>query len=625
MIAAMKAVFFVLLGSVLLAAATVGTPAAAGDGEQAGRHGFAILGELKYPPDFTHFDYVNPDAPKGGSVRLNYHGSYDSLNPFILKGVAAAGNNPFGAGGSVLGFQPLMVAAGDEPDSFYGLTAESVAFSDDRRAVTFTIRETAKWHDGSEVTAEDVAFSFDTLKSEGRPIYRVLYRDILEAKVVGPRRVRFVFRDGVNVRDLPGYVAGMPVLSKAYYTRNAFNETTLEPPMASGVYRVAKVDAGRSITYERIEGHWAENLPVYRGRFNFDTIRFDYYKDREVELEAFFAGKIDFREEFTSKSWATKYDVPPVRDGRIKRAVLPDQSPSGTQAFFLNSRRAKFADPRVRRALAYAFDFEWSNKTLFYGLYDRSTSIFENSELSADGPPTPAELALLEPFRDRLPPEVFEAAYRPPVTDGSGRIRRHLRTATDLLAEAGWTVRDGRLVNAAGEGMNIEFLSYNRGFERIVLPYVRNLERLGITASFRLVEPAQYQNRLRTFDYDTTTFRFGGSLTPGVSLRNLWGSAAADVQGSQNFTGIKDPVVDALIEKVIAARDRDALIAATRALDRVVMWGHYLVPQWYKGAHHVAYWDMFGFPETKPNYDLTTFNLGFFDTWWVDPDKAVRR
>jgi microcin C transport system substrate-binding protein len=410
----------------------------------------------------------------------------------------------------------------------------------------------------------------------------------------------------------------MPILSKAYYRSREFNKTTLEPPLASGPYKVAKVDAGRSVTYERVRDHWAAGLPVYRGRYNFDKIRWDYYRERDIGLQAFFAGDVDFREEFTSRDWATRYDVPPVKKGLIKREQPPDATPSGTQAFFLNTRRKKFQDRRVREALLYAFDFEWTNERIFYGAYKRTRSIFENSELAAKEAPSAAELALLAPYRERLPVEALTKSYLPPANDGSGNIRGPLRKARKLLQAAGWRVVDGRLTDARGEAFEIEFLSFLQGFERIVLPYTRNLKRLGIEASFRRVESAQYQRRVQTFDYDVVTSRFGGTLTPGVELRNFWAASAVDVEGSRNYAGVRDPVVDALIERVIGAKSRDELTIATRALDRVVMWGHYLVPQWYLASHRIAYWDFFGRPSIKPKYAL-----GFLDTWWIDAAKKA--
>ena len=583
-------------------------------------HGFAVLGSLKYGPDFKHFDYVNSDAPKGGRLRLWYNGNFDSLNPFILKGHWAAGSNPFGVDGRLLTFETLMIGSGDEEDSYYGLIAGGVEIPDDRQSITFTLRPAARWHDGSAISADDVAFSFDILKTKGHPVYRVLFKDITGTEVLGPRKVRFNFAKGVLTRDLPATVAAMPVLSKSWYSDHDFTKTTMTPPMGSGPYRVEKVDPGRSITYVLVDDHWGKDLAVYRGRNNFRRITWDYYRDRDIALESLFAGKIDFREDFTSRNWATKYDdVPAVKDGRLIKEILPDQNPSGFQAFFLNTRRAKFTDRRVRQAIGLVFDFEWTNKNLFHGLYQRTYSIFQNSDMEATGAPVGAELALLELWRKDLPKEVFGEVYRAPKTKGTGNIRGQLRQAKKLLGAAGWKVRDGKLVNGAGKSFEIEFLSYGKAFERIVMPYIRNLEKLGITARFRLVEPAQYQRRVQEFDFDITTFRNSSSLTPGLGLRSAWNSKTADMTGGRNYTGLKSPAVDALIEKIIQAGNRDELRHATHALDRVIMWSHNLVPQWFKASHTIAYWDLFGRPASKPKYAR-----GVLDTWWWDPAKAAK-
>jgi len=588
------------------------------------QHGFAILGSLKYGPDFKHFDYVNPDAPKGGDLRLWYNGNFDSVNPFILKGRSAAGSNPFGVDGRLLTFETLMTGSGDEEDSFYGLIAGAVEQPDDGQSITFILREEARWHDGSQITAADVAYSFDTLKSKGHPAFRVLFRDITGTTILGPRKIRFNFAKGVLTRDLPATAAGMPIISKAWYTANDFTKTTMTPPLGSGPYKVDKVDPGRSITYVLADNHWGKDLAVYRGRYNFKRIRWDYYRDRDIALQSLFAGRIDFREEFTSRNWATKYDnIPAVKDGRLIKEVLPDQNPSGFQAFFLNTRKAKFADRRVRQAIGLVFDFEWTNKNLFYSLYQRTYSIFQNSDMEATGTPEGPELALLEPWRKDLPAEVFGPVYRAPKTNGSGNIRGKLRAAKKLLTSAGWVVKDGKMVKAtvagAGEPFKIEFISYSKAFERIIMPFIRNLEKLGIEAGFRLVEPAQYQRRLQEFDYDITTFRNSSSLTPGLALRNAWNSQTADVTGGRNYTGLKSAAVDDLVEKIIAAQSRVELRHATHALDRVIMWTHNLVPQWFKAAHTIAYWDLFGRPAIKPKYAR-----GVLDTWWWDPAKATK-
>jgi microcin C transport system substrate-binding protein len=460
-----------------------------------------------------------------------------------------------------------------------------------------------------------VVFSFETLLEKGHPSYRVLLRDVAGVEALGRLLVRFEFKPGEH-RDLPLIVAAMPVLSQAYWSGRDFAKTTLEPPLASGPYRVAKVDPGRSIAFRRDPDYWARDLPVNLGRYNYDSIRFDYYRDRGIALEAFFAGEYDFREEFTSKSWATEYDKPPVRKGLIVREVLPDETPSGVQAFFLNVRRAKFADRRTRAALGYAFDFGWTNKNIFYGLYKRTTSMFENSELAAKAPPAASELALLEPYRGRVPEQVFERPFAPPETDGSGNPRRNLRQALKLLSAAGWTVRGGKLRDAAGEQLTVEFLMFEPTFQRVIAPYIRNLERLGIEARMRIVDLANFEYRMEHFDFDITVRRYVQPLTPGIEQRGLWTSAYAGVVGANNIAGIENPVVDALVETVIGAKSRDELTTAARALDRVLMANHYVVPHWYKGSHTIAYWNKFSRPKIKPRYAR-----GVLDTWWVDAEK----
>ena len=571
-------------------------------------HGLSIFGDLKYPPGFAHFDYVNPNAPKGGEIRLSFVGSFDNINPFILKGEVADL--------AALQFDTLMVSSGDEADAMYGLIAKSVAVGPGKAWTLFTLDEKAQFNDGSPVTPGDVVFSFNTIKSKGHPRFRLIYRDIEAAEVVSDNQVKFTFSAGAN-RDLPLIAAGLPVLSKAHFVQNQFDKTTLLPIFGSGPYRVIKADQGRSITYARVPGYWAADLPVNVGRYNFDRIRVDYYRDREIELEAFTAYAYDFREEFTSKNWATRYNFPAITKGWVLRDTLKDERPSGTQAFFINTRREKFADRRVRAALDYVFDYEWLNKNIFFGLYKRTQSIFENSPLAARGKPGKSELEILETYRNRLPDDVFTKPISFPKTDGSGNNRKNLRVATRLLREAGWTIKDGKLTNPAGEILEIEFLTDQPTFKRVYAPYVRSLKRVGIVGKIRIVDSAQYQNRLNEFDYDIITARFVMSLTPGVEQRNMWGSAAADVSGSFNLSGVKNPVVDDLIEELENAADRDALTIATHALDRVLLWNHYLVPQWYKAAHNIAYWDKFGRPPLKPKY-----SEGYPHTWWYDQAKA---
>jgi ABC-type oligopeptide transport system, periplasmic component len=515
----------------------------------------------------------------------------------------------------------------------------------DGKSVTFELRPEARFADGTQVTAEDVVFSFNTLKEKGHPRFRLSLGAVEKAEALGPTTVRYSFK-GDLVRDLPLEVATqLPVLSKAYYTANEFEKTTLDPPLGSGPYKIGDYKAGTYVTYVRRPDYWAKDLPVNRGRFNFDEVRYEYYRDRTLELESLKAGNYDFREEFTSRDWATGYNAPAVKDGRLIRATIPDERPSGAQGFFINTRRAKFQDKRVREALGLAFDFEWSNRNLFFGLYTRTTSFFENSDMMAVGPPSPEEVALLEPFRSQLPPEVFGEPFVPPVTDGSGNNREQLKKARELLKAAGWTVvaeekmpadcglwcrtlmfvglksRDVETIvrNAAGERLSLEILIHEDGFERIIIPYIQKLRSIGVDAALRRVDPAQYERRLKTFDFDLAIQRYALRLTPGVELKNFWGSESAKTDGSFNLAGIADPVVDVLIEKIMAAKSRPELITATRAVDRVLRASHYWVPHWYKGVHNIVYWDKFGFPKVKPKYDR-----GALATWWYDEEKAAK-
>lgn len=574
------------------------------------RHGLSIFGELKYPADFKHFDYVNPDAPKGGKAsQIGPSGvtTFDSFNSFILKGDAAQGME--------LVFDTLMVRALDEPDAVYGLVAETADVAPDGLSVTFKMRPEAKFADGSPLTADDVVFSFETIKAKGHPAFAIPLRDVKSAVAIDPHTVKYTF-EGALIRDLPTTVATLPILSKAYYSTHEFDKTTLEAPLGSGPYKVGPYKAGTFVTYVRRPDYWAKDLPVSRGLYNFDEVRYDYYRDRTLELEGLLAGNIDFREEFTSKDWATGYDRAPVKDGRVKLETLADERPSGAQGFFINTRRDKFKDVRVRKALGLVFDFEWSNKNLFFGLYTRTASYFENSDLKAVGPPTPDELKLLEPFRDKLPEAVFGEPVSPPVTDGSGNNRTQLREAAKLLDEAGWKQTPQGVRNAAGQRLSIEILMDSPSFERIIAPYVKSLKSIGIDASMRLVDSAQYERRMKDYDFDLTTQRYALRLTPGVELKNFWGSKAAASPGSYNLAGISDPVLDELIDKIVQAKSRDELIAATRAADRVLRAGYYWVPQWYKGAHNLAFWDKFSWPAVKPKYER-----GALETWWIDAEK----
>jgi len=568
-------------------------------------HGLSAFGDLAQPEDFQAFAYVNPDAPKGGALSLIGWGgvtTFNSLNNYILKGDAAQGLE--------LLFDSLMTRAQDEPDAVYGLIAESAEVADDGKSATFYLRPEAHFSDGTPVTADDVVFSFETLKEKGHPLFSQTLRDVEKAEAIDPATVRYTFK-GELVRDLPLTVAELPVFSKAYYTGKAFDETTLESPLGSGPYLVDDFRQGRNITYKRNPDYWAKDLPVNKGRWNLDSIRFEYFRDRTAGMEAFKAGTYDLREEFTSKVWATEYDFPAIRDGRAKKETLPDVAPSGTQGFFINTRRDKFKDKRVREALGLAFDFEWTNRNMFFNLYNRTQSYFENSPMKAEGKPSDAERTLIEGLGVEVDADALGPVATPPVSDGSGRDRASLQRASKLLDEAGWRIKDKKRVNDKGKPLTLEFLTFDPTFERIVAPYVKNLELLGIDARIRRVDPAQYQQRLKDFDFDVTTRRYVMRNTPGVELRSYFGSHAADLGGSLNLAGIKDPAVDALIEKIIGAESREDMKTAAQALDRILRAGYYWVPHWYKASHSIAYWDKFGRPETKPKFDR-----GILDTWW---------
>lgn len=585
------------------------------------KHGISPFGELKYSPDFKHFDYVNPDAPKGGEIGLigtAARTTFDSFNNFILKGDPAQGLE--------LLFDTLMEPAGDEEDAAYGLVARSAEVAADKLSITFFLRPEARFADGTPVTADDVVFSYDTLKKEGHPAYRLQLADVVEARKIDSHTVKYAFK-GTRIRDLPVLVASLPVLSKAYYTTHDFSKSSLTPPVGSGPYRVRTFKPGRFVVYERRPDYWARDLNVNRGRYNFDRVRYEYFRDRTAEHEGLKSGEFDLREEFTSRVWATGYNFAAVRDGRVKLVTLPDDSPSGVQGFFLNTRRPQLADLKVRKALGLVFDFPWTNRNIFYSLYTRTESYFENSPLKATGPATPAELAVFPEGHDDIKAIAMEQPpVTPPVTDGSGRDRKLMRQAHDLLAAAGWTspseraqLTRGLLKNNKGETLNLEFLIDDPGFERVIAPYIRNLWALGINARVRKVDAAQYERRVKSYDFDIIASRFTMRLTPGSELMNYFSAAAADQQGSRNLSGIKSPVVDALIRKVLEAETRAGLTAATHALDRVLRADYYWVPQWYKASHAVAYWDKFDRPKIKPKYAR-----GIIDTWWYDAAKAAK-
>lgn len=577
--------------------------------------GIALYGDFKYKPGFTHFDYVDPDAPKGGTVKFatypgNGTSTFDTLNPFALKGIKAEG----------LGFifDTLMVASSDEPDSQYGLVAQSVDVAPDRLSVVFQLRPEARFHDGSPMTPADVIWTFDTLKAKGAPQYHIYYADVLKAEQVGERGVRFILRSAQN-HELPLILGELPVLSKTYWQGRDFEKTTLEKPLGSGPYKIDSFDPGRSITYQRVADYWAKDLPVNKGRFNFGTIRYDYYRDASVALEAFKAGQYDFRQENVAKNWAIGYSSPAFTAGLYKKVLIRNRVPQGMQGFAFNTRRPLFRDPRVREALGYLFDFEWTNKNLFYGAYTRTESYFSNSDLASSGLPSADELKILEPLKGEIPAAVFTKPYEAPKTDGTGDIRSNIRIALGLLKEAGWTVKGGHLVNDKGEQMTFEFLNDIAEFERILLPFADNLRRIGVAMTLRTVDPAQYENRLDNYDFDMTTVVIPQSLSPGNEQRGYWTSAAADEIGGNNMMGVKSKAVDQIVGLIISASDRPSLVTRVHALDRILLQSFYLIPNFHIDTFRVAYWDKFGRPKINPPYALA------LDSWWVDAslEKAL--
>lgn len=574
------------------------------------RHGLSAFGDLKYPPNFPHFEYVNPDAPKGGAFsQIGSTAQFNqNLETFNSLNIYSQRND--GALGMEITFAPLMVRALDEPDAMYGLAASGVSISDDGQVYRFRIRPEARFHDGTKLTAQDSAWTITTLKTIGHNLLRIILRDVESADAEGEDvvAVRFIKNRG---RETPLIVASLPVLSRKNFEGKNFDEATLTAPLGSGAYRVGRLEPGRFIEYTRVENWWGEKLNVSRGLNNFNTVRFEFYRDRDVGFQGFTARNYLFREEFTSRTWATSYDFPAARDGRVKKDILPDQTPSGAQGWFINTRREKFSDKRVREALGLAMDFPWMNKNLMYGSYNRTFSYFQNSDMAAEGKPSPEELALLEPFRGKIDEAVFGEVYMPPEADGSGADRTLLRRAGVLLREAGCEIKDGRRMMPNGERLTIEFLNNSPSFEPHHTAIISSLKRLGIEANMRLVDPAQFQLRMQSFDFDISVQRFSTSSTPGESLRSFFSSDAAKMQGSRNLSGISDPAVDALIEKIVAAKSREELTFACRALDRVLRAGHYWIPQWNKASHWIAYWDVFARPKEKPRY-----GRAIPETWW---------
>ena len=576
-------------------------------------HAIAMHGDIKYPAGFRNFDHANPDAPKGGEVKFSALGTFDNFNSWIIRGVPA--------GVTGLTVETLMVGSDDEPFTMYCLICETVETSADRSWVEYSLRANARFHDGSAIEPEDVIWTFETLKAKGRPIYRSYYADVAKIEKTGPRKVRFVFANAEN-REMPLIVGGLPVLSRKWWEGKEFDRPLTEPPLGSGPYKIESFEFGRSVVLRRVADHWGRELGAYRGRYNMDVLRYEWYRDPTIAQEAFLAGAYDLRLENTARFWAQSYDTPAFRDGLFHKIEIPERRVAGMQALVMNSRRKPFDDRRVRHALSYAFDFEWSNKNLFFDSYTRTRSYFDNSELAARGLPEGEEKAILERHRAKLPPELFTTEYQPPKTDGSGNIRDGIREATRLLREAGWRIVDQKLVDASGKQLGFEILlTQSQGaFERVLGPFVANLKRIGIDARIRNVDTAQYQNRTDDYDYDMIVGGWGQSESPGNEQREYWTSSRADQKGGRNSAGIKDPVIDELVELLIAAPDRASLVQRTRALDRVLQWGHWVIPNWYLASDRVVAWDRFGRPATnsKNGFDWTT--------WWVDPakDAALR-
>jgi microcin C transport system substrate-binding protein len=601
-----------LLSTVALLACTLLAPAALAQAPaNAGTttsHGFTVLGTPKLPADYKNFPYVNPDAPRGGTVTLGTLGTFDSFNPFIIRGTAAAGLQGV--------YDTLLRPSAEEVATSYGLIAESIEVPSDRSWIAFNLRKEARFNDNTPVTADDVAWTFKTLREQGRPFFRQYYGDIADVTVEGPQRVVFHVKPGVQNRELPLILGEINVLPKHFYEGRDFSRPLSEPPLGSGPYRVSSFEMGRSVIYQHVPNYWAANLPVGKGFDNFGEIRQEYYRDSTVAMQAFKAGDIDFRQENIAKNWATAYDFPAVQKGMVIKEVIPHHLPVGMQGWAMNTRRPVFQDRRVREAIAWAYDFEWANKNLFYGAYKRTLSYFANSDLASSGLPQGGELALLDPFRKDLPADVFDKQFTLPVTDGSGNNREQLRHSLDLLQQAGWTVKDRKLVDAGGNQMSFTILLDDPTYERVALPYVQTLSHLGIDAHVRTVDPSQYQHMMDGFDFDMTMIVIPESDMPGAEERDYFTCAAAKENGSSNYMGVCNPAVDAMVQKLVDAKTMPELTDAAHALDRALLWEWYVVPNWHSDDFKVAYWNRFSHP-APPRSGLV------FNTWWIDPQKSA--
>lgn len=569
------------------------------------QHGIAMHGALKYPANFTHFESVNPKAPKGGEYVLGIVGTYDTLNPFILKGTAPLGIR------DIL-FESLMRKSPDEPFSLYGLVAESLEVAPDRSWIIFNINPKARWQDGTPITAKDVAFSYKTFLEKGTPNQQMAYKKVDKAEVINDHKIKFTFKkiEGQYDLEIPLMIGQMLLIPEHYFKDKDFEKTGLTPLLTSGPYKVVKIEPGRSITYKRDPNYWAKDLPVNKGHFNFDTLRFDCYKNAAVAFEAFKAGHIYSREESDTGKWAQNYNFPAIKDGRVKKVEIPHQHQVGMQAFVFNTRREIFKDPRVRRALAYVFNYDWLNKNMFHGAMTRTTSFFDNTDLAAKGLPNDAELALLEPFRNQLPKEVFEQPYTLPTFEKGSR--ENLKIARDLLKEAGWVINNGRMINEkTGEPFTFEIILNVPENEKVALPFARDLKQLGIIATVRTIDAAQYENRRVDMNFDMILHFWGHTLSPGNEQNFYWSSKAADEPGTRNYPGVKSPVVDALCQKITAAKEREELVAAVRALDRVLLWGHYVIPGGHRTKDYIAYWNKIDHPP------LGVMGLPSIHTFWA--------
>ena len=582
-------------------------------------HGYAQFGTLKYPATFTHFDWVNPDAPKGGTLKVMAFGTFDTLNPYTFKGTSPVSTPNFLQYGVNELNETLMAGtgqyapSGDEPTSSYGLIAQSVEYNEDRSWVVFNLRPEARFHDGKPITAYDVAFSYNLLLKEGHPQYRTNLQEVQRVDILGPKRIRFVFKRANNPL-LILRLGELPVLPQHYWAKRDFKATTFEPPLGSGPYRITKVTPGRQLVFEHVKNWWGANLPVNRGKYNFDRVEVEFYRDSDVAFEAFKAREFDIYIEHQAKNWANGYNFPAVRRGDVVKAEIAHQIPTQTQGLFMNSRRATFEQTRVREALGLMFDFEWTNRTLFNGAYKRASSFYPNSEFSASGIPQGHEWLMLSPWRNQLPPELFSQAFALPQTDGRGIPRETMRQALGLLAESGWKLSGQRLLNSEGKPLRFEILLVNPNLERILQPYVENLASIGVEARLRTVDRAQYKQRLDQFDFDMILMTLDQTLSPGLEQWQYFHSSQANVKGSKNYAGVSSPLVDQLLERLLAAQNRDEQLSAGRALDRVLLWQHYIIPNWYLNYHRLAYRNRFAFVTTPP------YTLGL-SAWWLKPTE----